>query len=434
MIVNATSSYCLDCGEYHPATVERHANKILFKLSCPLGEKITEVSSDAELFLEMRKKNPPELVRDFGHKGPIQLCNIELTNACNFFCPVCFAESGEDEPRFLSTEKAVALAQSAKRSGAAIINLTGGEPTLHPELTTIIRMIKKSGLRVLLTTNGFLLKDLGFVRSLKKSGLYAAHIQFDTFDPDLHERLRGNRYIPEKIRAFENARAVGLKLSTSTTVTKDNLPEVGKILEFSLSFAPELFQMVFQAATEAGRYDLPSYEPVDREQIIHALIDAEVIQGLTEQNFWPIPTCPPLQIGVHPDCGSFLYLAVDDGKTEVLDSYLNISNIYARLQKSRANPNRFNRLVLPLYSILRETRSGQRMKFLKLLRGYGGTGGKQGLVTVLMGAFLMRDYQDVERLKRCGSCYVTTRGQISPCIYYRPDQKYRLLYEEDGHV
>lgn len=434
MIVNTTSSYCLDCGDYHPATVEKENNTILFRLGCPLREKVTEVSSDAELFLDMRKKNPPQLVRDFGHKGPIQVCNIEMTNACNFACSICFAESGQDEPKFLSTDKAVALAQNAKRSGAAIIGLTGGEPTLHPELTTVIRRIKKCGLRTLLITNGFLLKDLEYVRSLKKSGLYAAHIQFDTFDPDLHERMRGNRYIPEKIQAFENARAVGLKLSISTTVTNDNIHEVGKILEFSLTFSPQLFQVVFQAATEAGRYDLPSYEPIDREQIIHSLIDSNVIPGLTPQNCWPIPTCHPLQIGVHPDCGAFLYLAVHDGKAEALDRYVNIANVYKRLQENRGNPNRFNRLVVPLYYLLRETRSGQRMKFLKMLRGYGSSGRKEGLVTVLMGAFLGRDYQDVERLKGCGSCYVTTRGRISPCIYYRPDQEYRLLYEEDGNA
>lgn len=431
MLINTTSSFCLDCREDHPATVEQSNGAILFRVNCPVSEKVTEISSDAALFLTIREKNPPRLTTEFGHQGPAQIRTLEITNDCNFACPVCFAESGEKEVRHMSVEKAVELAQKARRAGGTTITLTGGEPTVHPELPAIVRAVKKVGLYVHMVTNGYRLKDLEYARLLRKSGLSSVHLQFDTFDLDLHEKMRGNRFIPEKLKAFENAKQVGLKLGIITTVTTFNVHEVGNILRFGLGFAPHLLRILFQAAAHVGRYALPGDEPVDREKIIHELIDSKVIDGLTTQHCWPWPTYYPLQIGVHPDCAANFYLYVENGVVEPLDHYVNMGNVYKRLQAHRGKPNGFNMYALPLYYLLREIKPGKRLTVLRSFKGFTPLESKRGMVLVMIGTFSRRDYHDADRIKGCGSCQVTTRGHISPCIYYRPDQNYRVLVEDD---
>jgi hypothetical protein len=160
-------------------------------------------------------------------------------------------------------------------------------------------------------------------------------------------------------------------------------------------------------------------------------VDSKVVDGLTTEHCWPWPTFYPLQMGVHPDCAANLFLFVDNGNIEPLDEYVNIGNVYARLQAHRGKSTAFNMYALPLYYLLREVKPGKGLKLLRSLKGFTQLESKQGLVLVMIGTFARRDYQDVERLKGCGSCQVTTRGHISPCTYYRPDQHYRVLLEDE---
>ena len=64
-------------------------------------------------------------------------------------------EPGEDGDRFLPVEEVVRRAEVAKRGGARILHLIGGEPTMHPELLTIVEELSQMGLRLAVISNGF---------------------------------------------------------------------------------------------------------------------------------------------------------------------------------------------------------------------------------------------------------------------------------------
>ena len=142
--------------------------------------------------------------------------------------------------------------------GAWSVSLMGGEPTVHPQLLEIIRGIREQvGLRVALASNGLLFgTDSRFAVRLKEAGLAKVNLQFDTFKEDVHQVLRGNTFVPEKITAAENIIEAGLSLGTITTVTTLNLGEMKDIVEFGLSYSPQLSTITFDAATQAGRYEL----------------------------------------------------------------------------------------------------------------------------------------------------------------------------------
>ena len=75
-----------------------------------------------------------------------------------------------------------------------IINFTGGEPTLHPELPTFLAMSRDAGIRRLtVSTNGLKLLDEGYVRALADLDVRVV-ISLDTLDP--HDRARLSELVP----------------------------------------------------------------------------------------------------------------------------------------------------------------------------------------------------------------------------------------------
>ena len=84
---------------------------------------------------------------------------LPITNACNLRCPICFGYNRPD-PYFMPPDEfARRLDFLVDAAGAVdLINITGGEPTLHPELLDILRLAKRPGIgRVTLNTNGIVL-------------------------------------------------------------------------------------------------------------------------------------------------------------------------------------------------------------------------------------------------------------------------------------
>ena len=78
--------------------------------------------------------------------------NIVLTHECNKRCPFCidkYRGSGE----FIELETVISALHKAKESGVKDILLIGGEPTLHPRIVEISKMVKSFGFRLIVTTN-----------------------------------------------------------------------------------------------------------------------------------------------------------------------------------------------------------------------------------------------------------------------------------------
>ena len=87
-------------------------------------------------------------------------CTVFL-NGCNFRCPYCHnAELLGDAEPVISVEGLLSFLQ--KRRGLLDgVCITGGEPTLHPELAELIRSIRELGFSVKLDTNGYRPEVLG---------------------------------------------------------------------------------------------------------------------------------------------------------------------------------------------------------------------------------------------------------------------------------
>jgi MoaA/NifB/PqqE/SkfB family radical SAM enzyme len=138
----------------------------LRKQSKQIGRKIREIRMFARA---MQSSSHPILVQIV----PIRRCNLDCTY-CNEYDRV-------SDP--VPLEAMLARIDRLAELGATIITLSGGEPTLHPDLDAILRRIRERGAIATLITNGLLLTPER-IRQLNQAGLDYLQISIDNVRPD----------------------------------------------------------------------------------------------------------------------------------------------------------------------------------------------------------------------------------------------------------
>ncbi|MHC4181020.1 MAG: radical SAM protein, partial [Planctomycetota bacterium] len=173
MLISITRSYCLECAATHPARYEDSNGRVVYTVECPKDSKQTVVSSDSQLFTDLRGDQhfPQEASRP-GQPNTHSYA-LPITDRCNSECPICYAESSSDGESHLSLEQLRRLATKIRENGGRRLSLAGGEPTLHPDLPEMIRMLRNDvGIAPVLITNGLrIAEDHDYLLSLKEAGL-----------------------------------------------------------------------------------------------------------------------------------------------------------------------------------------------------------------------------------------------------------------------
>jgi organic radical activating enzyme len=101
--------------------------------------------------------------------------------------------------------------------------LTGGEPTLHPELPRIAEYARSRGLHVRMITNGTRLADSEFAREMADAGLELVHVSVYSVRPKVEEKLRGTPgTLPKAFAAIENANRFGIEVNVNSVINKLN--------------------------------------------------------------------------------------------------------------------------------------------------------------------------------------------------------------------
>ncbi|CAO3617858.1 unnamed protein product [Cunninghamella echinulata] len=136
---------------------------------------------------------------------------ISLTEKCNLQCTYCMPEEGvplTPNKDLLSTEEILTLAELFVRHGITKIRLTGGEPTVRPDVLKIIQGIgqlkETYGLKSLgITTNGIALKRK--LSDFKLAGLDSLNISLDTLDPNMFQIMTRRKGFDKVMGAIEEA-------------------------------------------------------------------------------------------------------------------------------------------------------------------------------------------------------------------------------------
>jgi MoaA/NifB/PqqE/SkfB family radical SAM enzyme len=177
------------------------------------------------------------LVLEAGGPG---FCQFALTNACNANCGFCnFAREKlpKSDWQSVGRQGAFDAIEILARHGIRYLVLTGGEPTLHPDVTAIIKHAAERMMKVMLVTNGGLLKPHR-IQEFAAAGLSSFVISVDAASAEAHEENRGLPGVCERIRVANREIArLGLHATASVTMSRlvdyDRLPAFLADLGFS---------------------------------------------------------------------------------------------------------------------------------------------------------------------------------------------------------
>jgi len=332
-----TRSICPDCRRVIDAQVILRDNKVYMRKRCPAcGPFEALVYGDAEAYVANGKYNKPGTIplafgteHDKGCPHDCGLCPdhqqhtclgiIEVNSVCNMDCPLCFSTAG---PGFsLSLEEVEGMLDDFVRTEGTpeVVQFSGGEPTIHPQIIDFVRAAKARGIRfVMINTNGKrIAKDDAFVEQLAEVRP-AFYFQFDGFERKTSLLLRGEEDIVEqRIRALDRLAAVGLHVTLVPAIERGvNEHEIGRIIDFAISH-PAVRGINFQPAFHSGRH--PSHDPMQRITIpdILRLVEEQTAGKFVVKDFIPVPCC-------FPTCNAVTYAFVDGERVVPLPRIVNV--------------------------------------------------------------------------------------------------------------
>ncbi|MEQ2009048.1 MAG: radical SAM protein, partial [Limisphaerales bacterium] len=145
-----------------------------------------------------------------------------------------------------------------RKGGIEILQLSGGEPTLHPQFFELLRWLHANpGVDyVLLNTNGVrIAQDDAFARELGATfryGKFQLYLQFDGPQADGQQALRGADLRAVRERCLERCRELNVPVTLAMTVTPENLAFLWDTIEFGLCW-PNCRGISFQPMFTSGR-------------------------------------------------------------------------------------------------------------------------------------------------------------------------------------
>jgi uncharacterized radical SAM superfamily Fe-S cluster-containing enzyme len=236
---------------------------------------------------------------------------VELCDHCNLRCPICYAASGPHRAGFrpLAQVERMLDAVVAAEGEPDVVQLSGGEPTTHPDFFAILDAAKRRPIKhLMVNTNGLrIAAEPAFAERLAgyMPGL-ELYLQLDSLEAGPLIELRGADLRAVRRRAIDRLNRLGLSTTLVVTLKKGlNDGEIGRIVEWALE-QPCVRGVTFQPIQDAGRVE--GFDPAtDR------LTLSEVRRALLEQSavFRPEDVVP---VPCHPDCLAMAYALKLDGR------------------------------------------------------------------------------------------------------------------------
>jgi MoaA/NifB/PqqE/SkfB family radical SAM enzyme len=171
---------------------------------------------------------------------------LKVGYGCNNNCAFCHSapHRGHDS----SLEQLRKKIESARRLGAEMVVLSGGEPTIRRDLSQITAVILESGMRIGLVTNGRMLSYPELAGDLVSEGLGYAYVSLCGPDSAIHDRHTRTESFNQTLAGLENLAGKIDDLTINLVITSWNVEHLGRV--------PDLV-----APLKAARLKLSMIEP-----------------------------------------------------------------------------------------------------------------------------------------------------------------------------
>ena len=333
-LLKSTISLCSHCLAHTPAAVFEQAGKVYMRAHChEHGARTAVIENDARFyrlsskdrwgvrFAADRTVDVPAFggccgstkgssaapaadtwPHDFTDQRANKSCTVlvEITNACNLACRVCYADSRGD--RLLPFEHfKVHLAQLIEQKGSLdSVQLTGGEASLHPQFWEMLEWLHgQPGIaKIYLPTNGIEFSKPGIAARLRPfRDKLLVLLQFDGSEPSTNQALRRANPLRPRLRLVRALERNGILMQFTMTLARGvSEREIAWVVRQAVKHR-NVRVLGILPAFFSGRYQL-QIDPMNRSTLSDAVngVVAGLPKTVRKSDFLPIPCS-------HPNCG-----------------------------------------------------------------------------------------------------------------------------------
>ncbi len=332
-----TQALCSVCRKKVQARIISEDGKVFLEKFCPEHSfSKTLLSTDVNWFVEsmsyIKPREYPLKSNTEGFSGCPDSCGfcgehqqhtclpvVEITDKCDFDCPVCLKDFNDLKEMTQSEFQYMLDELLATEKSVDVINISGGEPTMHPELKDFINYSMAKGVtQITVSTNGLnLLKNKELRRFFKDTGTITA-LQFDGFSDSIYRELRNTDFSADKLNLIKLMEDEDINYSLVATVAKGiNDNEISKIADYF--FESKALSLMLQPIAFSGNASELNPE-IYRLTIPDVISELNKSKYINKGNFNPLPcshySCFALSYYLNAGEGQFYslkdFLGVDD--------------------------------------------------------------------------------------------------------------------------
>lgn len=195
---------------------------------------------------------------------------VHPTRTCNLRCRHCYSSSGPDVAESVPIAVLSHVVRDAAALGYDVLNVSGGEPFLYPELAALLRSAREAGMRTTVTTNGVALtqRRIGVIRGL----VDLVVVSLDG-DRATHDRIRDQEGCFDRALAgIRRLTEAGIPVGVVTTLTQGNATQLDEVAVAAAGSGALLLQVhPLEPEGVAGR--LMAGERPDAVELAYAAVE-----------------------------------------------------------------------------------------------------------------------------------------------------------------
>jgi hypothetical protein len=454
-LLKSTISLCPACLAHVPALIFTRGKRVLMRKLCPGHGPSEALLENDEDFYHLSNKDQwgrryeqddvmafPEF--DSGCNGgncgghddnaefADQLANksctilVEVTNACNLACPVCYSDARGNRKMPFDKFKEYLSRLIEIKNGLDSVQLTGGEAALHPDFWEMVAFLHRERVKkIYLPTNGIAFADPSIANRLTPfRDKLMVLLQFDGNSVEANRAMRAANTAEIRNRVIENLSRLEIHMQLTMTITLGvNDHEVGWVVETGLRH-PNIKVVALQPVTYSGRYDL-AQDPMSRMTLSDCVkaVAGQLFRRTRTTDFKPIPCS-------HPNCGWITLFVQRFGFTANLARHIDLDQAMNQAaNRTLLNSEELRSIVNPHKSFLSRVGVWAGRKLIR----------STDVFAIAIKPFMDRFNYDQDRISACCHHLLDTNGNpVSFCEYnalVRPRdswQKFPFLKETVG--
>lgn len=325
-ILSNTLAWCVRCAKAETARVVSREGGVFLERLCAAEPAPPVLLAASESWYRARVMRPRSIhrpvqpkaslegcPRDCGpcarHLSDLRLPIFSVTNVCNLDCPICFTHNRPDLAYHKSLDDVARIADRILERNPAqtIVDLTGGEPTLHPQLPEIVALLRSKGFsRVMVNTNGLRLsRDRELAQALSRHDAHVV-LSLDTLDPQKSRIIHGADIVEAKEQCLEKLQEFSIPTTVIFVAIKGLNDSELAPLAARLLARDHVLSITVQnmAYTGANGSRFPGDGRIAMDEVENLLCE---VPGITAGDF----LTPE---GSHPLCYSMAWFAQDAGR------------------------------------------------------------------------------------------------------------------------